>query len=83
MLTSRTSRDVPGKVADKILRMEESSLPAVLENPDTVGALAEGFLAGTLGEESVLLADVALAALLLCCRCFFGGKAGCVFCQGG
>ena len=82
MLTSRTSRDVPGKVADEILRMEESSLDAVFENPDTVGALAEGFLAGTLGEESVLLAGVALAALLLCCRCFFRRGAGRrVFCQ--
>ena len=92
MLTSRTSRDVPGKVADEILRMEESSLDAVFENPDTVGALAEGFLAGALGEQSVLSADVDLAALLLCgCSRFFGGVAGRrrwhrvvpVFCQGG
>ena len=63
--------------------MEESFLEAVFENPDTMGALAEGGLAGALGEESVLLAGVALAALLLCCCCLFRGGAGCVFCQGG
>ena len=83
MLTSRTSRDVPGKVADKILRVEESSLDAVFENPDPVGALAEGFLAGALGEQSVLLADVVLAVLLLCCCRLFRGGAGGVSCQGG
>ena len=91
MLTSRTSRDVPWKVTDKIVRMEEGSLRAVLENPNPVGALAEGGLAGSLGEQSVLFADVDLAALLLCgCSRFFGGVAGRrwhrvvpVFCQGG
>ena len=84
MLTGRTSRDVPGKVTDEILRMEESSLEAVFENPDTVGALAEGFLAGALGEQAVLLAGVALAALLLCrCRPFRGRAGRRVFCQGG
>ena len=82
MLTCPTSRDVPGKVAYKILRMEEGSVDAVLENPDTVGALAEGRLTGALGEEAVLLADVHLATLLLCCRMFRGGGR-CVFCQGG
>ena len=84
MLTCPTSRDVPGKVAYKILRMEEGSVDAVLENPDTVGALAEGRLTGALGEEAiVLLADVDLATLLLfCCRLFRGGGR-CVFCQGG
>ena len=74
MLTGRTSRDVPGKVTDEILRMEESALEAVFENPDTVGALAEGFLAGALGEQAVLLADVDNAALLLCGGCRFGGR---------
>ena len=83
MLTGRTSRDVPGKVTDEILRMEESSLDAVFENPDTMGALAKGFLAGALRKQSVLLAGVDLAALLLCCRCFFRGRACRVFCQGG
>ena len=84
MFTSPTSRDVPGKVAYKILRMEEGSVDAVLENPDTVGALAEGRLTGALGEEAfVLLADVHLATLLLCCCRLFRGGGRCVFCQGG
>ena len=85
MLTiCRTSRDVPGKVADKKVRMEEGSLGAVLENADPVGALAEGGLAGTLGEQSVLSAGVDLAALLLgLCCCLLRRGAGCVFCQGG
>ena len=83
MLTSRTSRDVPGKVADKILRVEESSLDAVFENPDPMGALAEGGLAGALGEQSVLLADVVLAVLLLCCCRLFRGGACRLSCQGG
>ena len=69
MLTSHTSRNVPGKVTDKILRMEKSSLRAVLEEPDTVDALAEGGLAGALGEQAVLSAGVDHAALLFggCC----------------
>ena len=83
MLTSRTYRDVPGKVADEILRVEEGSLDAVFENPDPVGALAKGFLAGALGEQSVLLADVVLAVLLLCCCRLFRGGACRVSCQGG
>ena len=69
MLTSRTSRDIPGKVADEILRMEESALEAMFENPDTVGALAEGFLAGALGEQAVLLAGVALVRFPNCHEC--------------
>ena len=50
---------------DKILWMKEGSSDAVLENADTVGALAEGGLAGALWEQPVLLAD---ARLLLNCR---------------
>ena len=65
MLPSPTSRDVPGKVTDAILGVEEGSLGAVLEHPDTMDALAEGLLAGALGEQPVLLADVGHAALLL------------------
>ena len=49
MLTSCTFGDVPRKVTDEIFRMEESSLRAVLEHPDTVDALAEGGLAGPSG----------------------------------
>ena len=67
MLTSHTSRNVPGKVTDKVFRMEESSLRAMLEHPDTVDALAEGGVTGALREQAVLLADVVDARLLLCC----------------
>ena len=51
-LTSCTARDVPGKSADQILRMEESSLDAVLEDADTMVALERA-----LWEESVLHED--------------------------
>ena len=69
MLTSHTSRNVPGKVTYKIFRMEESSLRAMLEHSDTVDALAEGGLTGALGEQAVLSAGVDHAALLFggCC----------------
>ena len=70
MLTSSlTSRDVPGKVTDEIFRMEEGSLRAVLEHPDTMDALAEGGVAGTLGEQAVFLAGVDHAAFLFCGCC--------------
>ena len=56
----------------------------MLENADPVGALAEGGLTGSLGEQSVLSAGVHLAALLLClCSCRFRGGDGCVFGQQG
>ena len=63
--------------------MEEGSLDAVFENPNAVGALAEGGLAGALGEQSVLLADVVLAVLLLCCCRLIRGGACRLSCQGG
>ena len=66
LFKSHTARDVPWKVTHAILRMEEGSFGAVFEHSDTVGALAEGLLAGALGEQPVLLADVGHAALLLC-----------------
>ena len=69
MTTIHTARNVPGKVTDKILRMEESSLGTMLEHPDTMNTLAEGGITGALGEQAVLLADVADARLLLCCCC--------------
>ena len=72
--TSRTAKDVPGKGADKIIRMEESSLYTALESPDTTVALAVGGLAGALWEESVLLAN---ARHLFGCYCWFiGGNGG-------
>ena len=71
---SHTARNVPGKVTDKILRMEESSLYTALESPDTMVALAVGGLAGALWEESVLLAN---ARHLFGCYCWFiGGNGG-------
>ena len=46
--------------------------------------MAEGGRAGALGEQAVLLARVALAALLLGrCRPFRGRAGRRVFCQGG
>ena len=74
MTTIHTARNVPGKVTDKILRMEESSLYTALESPDTMIALAVGGLAGALWEESVLLAN---ARHLFGCYCWFiGGNGG-------
>ena len=49
--------------------MEESSLRAVLEHPDTMDALAEGGLAGALGEQAVLSAGVDHAVRLFCGCC--------------
>ena len=73
MLTSQTARDHLGEGTDTILRMKEYSLAAVQEKTNTMGAMAEGSLAGALWEHSILLAYAGI--LIFCCR-FCGGTHG-------
>ena len=62
-----------GKGTDTILRMKECFLAAVQEKTNTMGAMAEGSLARSFWEKSVLLAD---AGLLIFCSPFSGGTRG-------